>query len=329
MASASVLLTVLAALLFWAVNTIQIAQIVQQTSRWKTTNYEYVVQLLPENIEVDWLFKMDNKGLEYAIGYVKAAFWLVFSLPMIEMSWILSKRGTRSLGCNVGIAFFTLAGSWSKWFATILWTGMYISMIMLAGNFNLDNWLSTELANSLGVEDEDGLGWRVLELNHTFFRGMTLIIDSIEWFILCIIFVLTFFSVREWRKEDTTTFGARWNALGLFLGLMCLIDFILEILGVAGVQLSWTFFILYASLFRLILFPLWIIIMGCQLSKASAKELDSIDTHELQLSELQAPPASPANFTIDEDDDAVPPGPSSPPAEAFASLSDNSDRAFT
>ena len=320
MASASVTLTVLAALLFWAVNTIQIVQYVQQSQRWKNGDFESYAQLLPDSIEVDWMFKIDTKALEYSIGYVKAAFWLVFTLPMIEMAWILSKRGTRSLGCNVGIAFFTLAGSWSKWFATILWTGMYISLIMLADNFNLDNWLSAEIANSVGIQDEDGLGWRVLEVNHTFFRGMTLIIDAIEWFILCVIFFLVFFSVREWRKEDITTFGGRWNALGLFLALLCGIQFILEVVGVFGVQMSWTFFILYAVLFRLLLFPLWIIIMGCQLSKASAKELDSVDTHELQLSEVQ-------NFTIDEDDEPVvpptPPGPSSPPAEAFASLSED------
>ena len=317
MASASVTLTVLAALLFWAVNTIQIVQYVQQSQRWKNGDFESYAQLLPASIEVDWVFKIDSKALEYSIGYVKAAFWLVFTLPMIEMAWILSKRGTRSLGCNVGIAFFTLAGSWSKWFATILWTGMYISLIMLAENFNLDNWLSAEIAITV---EEDGLGWRVLEVNHTFFRGMTLIIDAIEWFILCVIFFLVFFSVREWRKEDITTFGGRWNALGLFLALLCGIQFILEVVGVFGVQMSWTFFILYAVLFRLLLFPLWIIIMGCQLSKASAKELDSVDTHELQLSEVQ-------NFTIDEDDEPVvpptPPGPSSPPAEAFASLSED------
>ena len=192
MASASVTLTVLAALLFWAVNTIQIVQYVQQSQRWKNGDFESYAQLLPASIEVDWVFKIDTKALEYSIGYVKAAFWLVFTLPMIEMAWILSKRGTRSLGCNVGIAFFTLAGSWSKWFATILWTGMYISLIMLADNFNLDNWLSSEIANNVGIQDEDGLGWRVLEVNHTFFRGMTLIIDAIEWFILCVIFFLVF-----------------------------------------------------------------------------------------------------------------------------------------
>ncbi len=325
MASGAVILTVLAAVLFWAVNAIQIVQYAQQAQRWKNTDVETYFQLLPDSIFVDWTFKINTQALEYSIGYLKAVFWLVFALPMIEMAWILSKRGTRSLGCNVGIAFFTLAGSWSKWFATILWTGMYISLIMLAENFNLDNWLSSDIADNFGVFNTDGLGWRVLEVNHTFFRGMTLIIDAIEWFILCVIFLLVFFSVREWRKEDRTTFGGKWNALGLFLGLLCLVQFILEALGAFGVEMSWVFFVLYAVLFRLLLFPLWIIIMGCQLSKASAKELDSVDTHELQLSEL--PPASPANFTIDEDDDAVVPGPSSPPAEAFASLSD--DNALT
>jgi len=328
MAGGPIFLSLLAAALFWACNAIQITQIVQNSSQWKTTDKEYLTQLMPEAIEFEWTFKVNTKGIEYAIGYTKAAFWLVFILPMVEMAWVLSKRGTRSLGCNVGIAVFTLAGSWSKWFSTILWTGMYISFIELAGKFNLDNWLSSEIANSFNIEDEDGIGWSTLEINHWFFKGMTLIIDAIEWFLLFCIFILVFFSVKEWRKEDITTFGGKWNALGLFLALFSLIQFILEIVGVEGVQMSWVFFILYAAMFRLVLFPIWIIIMGFQLSSASTKELGSVDTSELQLSEM--PPASPANFTIDEDDPPIAPSvPSSPPAEAFASIGNDDDKEFT
>lgn len=327
MAGGSVFLSILSALLFWACNAVQITQVAQQSSRWKTLDKNYYYQLVPESIENEWKFKIESRALEYSVGYLKAAFWLVFMLPMIEMSWVLSKRGTRSLPCNVGIAVFTLAGSWSKWFSTILWTGMYISFIELAKNFNLNYWLTSELANTFNV-DEDGLGWTVLEVNHISFRGMTVVVDAAEWLCLSVIFILTFYSVNVWRKEDYTTFGGKWNALGLFLGVLCFIQFILEIVGAEGIGLAWLFFILYAALFRLVLFPMWIVIMGFQLASATAKEFDAIDTRQLELSELQAlnasspvQPASNANFTIDEDDLPVDPNaPSSPPAEAFASI---------
>lgn len=328
MAGGSIFNCMLAAALFWACNAVQITQFVQKSPMWQTLDNNYYEQLVPTSIENEWLnIKMNSKELEYAATYLKAAFWIVFTLPMVEMAWVLSKRGTRSLGCNVGIAVFTLAGSWSKWFTTILWSGMYFSFLELAKNFNLDNWLTPQLANIFGV-DEDGIGWSVLEVNYVAFRGVTLVVDSVEWICLAVIFVLTFISVLEWRKEDVTTFGGKWNALGLFLGILSLSQFILEIVGVTAVGGAWIFFILYAALFRLLLFPLWILIMGFQLARASSKELDSIDTHQLsELELLSNQQGTAAQFTIDEDDDlndipldGVPRAPSSPPAEAFASI---------
>lgn len=317
MAGGPIFLCFLSAALFWATNAIQIAQFVQQSGRWKNFDKMYYYQLMPSNIENEWEFKIDSRALEYSVGFLKGAFWVVFTLPIVEMAWVLSKRGTRSLGCNVGIAVFALAGSWSKWFSAILWTGIYVAFVQLSMTFNLSNWLTPELAEQFNV-DEDGIGWSTLETNYIVFRGMTLIVDAVDWLCLFVIFTLTFFSVREWRKEDYSTFGGKWNAMGLFIGLLCGIQFILEIIGATGIKFSYVLFLLYAILTRLIFIPLWIIILGFQLTRAGSKEFDALDTRQLELSEVPA-----SNFTIDDDDDdAVPAGPSSPPAEAFASMND-------
>lgn len=308
----------LAAALFWATNAIQIVQFVQQSSRWKDFDKKNYYQLIPQNIENEWDSKIDARALEYSAGFLKGAFWVVFTLPIVEMAWVLSRRGTRSLGCNVGIAIFALAGSWSKWFSAILWNGIYVAFVQLTTNFNLSNWLTPELAEQFNI-DEDGIGWSTVETNYIVFRGMTLIVDAVDWLCLTIIFTLTFFSVKEWRKEDYSTFGGKWNALGLFIGLLCGIQFVLEIVGATGIKFSYVLFILYAILTRLALIPLWIIILGFQLTRAGAKEFDALDTRQLELSEVPN-----SNFTIGDDDDdagdAVPAGPSSPPAEAFASI---------
>lgn len=322
----STYLCLFAAALFWACNAIQITQFVQQSPQWANFDKTNYLQLMPDNIASEWIRKADAQGLEYAAGFLKGAFWIVFTLPVVEMAWVLSCKGTRSLGCNAGIMIFALAGSWSKWFSAIFWNGMYISFIQLVTNFNLDTWLYSIHANQWGVDGEDGLGYRVMEVNYLITRGLVLIVNAVEWLCLAVIFLLTFFSVREWRKEDTNSFGGKWNALALFIGLLAIIQFILEIVGVEGVGFAWVFFILYSALNRLFLIPLWIIILGFQLPGAAAsKQFASVATAaggELELSEVNQP----GNFTIDgetEDfEDALQPptGPSSPPAAAFATV---------
>jgi hypothetical protein len=315
----STFLCLLAAAFFWACNAIQITQIAQQSPKWKNLDKEVFMQLLPDNIANEWNMKLDAQALEYASGFLKGAFWVTVSLPIVQMAWVLSKRGTHSMPCNVGIIIFTLAGCWSKWFSAIFWNGIYLSLTTLAANFNLDEWLSSEQTASFGIDGEDGIGFRVLEVNYLVFRGLVLIVNAVEWLCLFVIFILTFMSVLEWRKEDTTSFGGKWNALGLFIGLLAGIQFVLEIVGVEGVGLAWLFFILYSALNRLVLIPLWIITLGFQLPIATSKEFNYVN--ELELQE-QTPLTRPSNFTIDEDDNdgQPPPGPSTPPAEAFATV---------
>jgi len=331
MVAGSTFLSLLAAALFWACNAIQITQIAQTSSELKSFDKSNYLQLIPESIAFEWVRKIDTRGLEYAAGFLKGAFWVVFSLPVVELAWVLSRKGTRSMGCNMGIMIFALAGSWSKWFTSIFWNGMYISFIQLAKNFNLEDWLNSRAAAQFGLDGEDGVGWRVLEVNYIVTRGLVVVVNAVEWVCLAIIFTLTFLSVKEWRKEDRSSFGGKWNSLGLFIGILAVIEFALEIVGVEGVGLAWVFYILYSALNRLILIPLWIIILGFQLPRATSKEFDSVDlavTTELQLSEVQQQNEhhQPPNFTIDGDDNCddqnglqPPTGPSSPPAEAFAS----------
>jgi len=336
MVGGSTFLCLLAAALFWACNVIQITQIAQQASKWGTGDKSVYVQLIPDNIEYEWVRKMDRRGLEYASGFLKGVFWIVFCLPLVEMAWVLSRKGKVSLGCNIGIMLFAVAGSWSKWFSSIIWNGTYISYIQLTKNFNLDNWLPSIQAAQYQLDGEDGMGWRALEVNYLVSRGLVLVVNALEWLCLAVIFTLTFFSVMQWRKDDQSSFGGKWNALGLFIGILAAIEFVLEIVGVEGVGLAWVFFVLYSALNRLILIPLWIIILGFQLPNATSKQFDSVDllgNNELELTEAQdqSQQDNHSSFTIDGDNEdgrdrqQPPVGPSSPPAEAFASANSLAD----
>lgn len=337
MISGSTFLCCFAAVLFWVCNAIEIILGVKQSKRFGSVDKEIYTQLLPDNIIDDWINKVDGRSLEFASGFLKGSFWIIFCLPIIEMAWILSRNGTRALGWNVGIALFVLGGSWTKWFSSIFWNGMYISFIQLATVFNLDDWLRSDLLAKYNIDGEDGIGWRALEVNYIVGRGLVWIVNAVEWICLSAIFTFTFVSVVQWRKEDDTTFGARWNALGLFIGLLAVVEFASEIVGFEGYRIAWIFVILYAALNRLILIPVWIIILGFQLPNATAKHFDSFDANYLASGELvlsedqqrqQRQERRPSTFTIDEDDDGIQggeasaasnsvAGPPSPPAEAF------------
>lgn len=322
----STFLCLLAAVLYWVCSAIQITQMAEQVPLWR--NFKAVDYLLLETnwIESEWTQRLDTRALEYSAGFLKGAFWVVFSLPMVQMAWVLSQNGTRSVGCNFGIMMFVLGGTWSKWFTAIFWNGMYISFVQLAKNFNLEYWLDgVDAASQFDfIRGIDGLGWRVLEVNFLVTKGLVLVVNAVEWLCLAVIFILTFFSVREWRKEDVSTFGSKWNSLGLFIGVLAAVDFILEVVAFEWNPIVWIFFILYSALIRLILIPLWIIILGFQLPGATDINFDAVvlaGAGELELLEESQQKDRPPSFTIDEDDfqDAVAPpvGPSSPPAEAF------------
>ena len=137
--------------------------------------------------------------------------------------------------------------------------------------FNLDNWVRPDVASSVG-STSDGMGWRALEVNHVTGSGFVWLTDAFEWLCLMGIFIATFISVRHWRLEDVTSFGARWNALSLFIGLLCMLEFIAEILRFEGFKYFGPVALIYAVLNRLILMPAWILALGFMLPKAMLKQ---------------------------------------------------------
>ena len=173
-------------------------------------------------------------------------------------------------------------------------------------------------------------------MNHIVTSGMIWIVDSFEWLCLAGVFSFTFFSVYLWRQTDETSFSPRWNALGLFISLLAIIEFAMEIVRFEGYEFATPIVLLYSALNRLILIPAWIISLGFQLPKASAYHFQThVNTYlgtqpDLGLTEEQK---KEPQFTIDDDDvqnsnglqspssaAPVPAGPASPPSEAFSAF---------
>ena len=135
---------------------------------------------------------------------------------------------------------------------------------LLATQFNLDNWITSN--------SQDQIGWRTLEITHIVTYGFISSIGAIEWIFLSIVMVLVHVSVKRWRRNvDSTTFGACWNALGLFIALMCVLEFIAEVLRLDGFKTFAQIAFWYSAVNRLILIPSWLVILGTRLPYASLK----------------------------------------------------------
>jgi hypothetical protein len=135
---------------------------------------------------------------------------------------------------------------------------------LVSTDFNLHNWISSNSG--------DDIGWRALEVTHIVTFGLVGFVDAFEWITLATILFLVHISVRRWRNTvDGTTFGAAWNALGLFIALFCILDFIAEILRLDGFRQFGKIAFYYSAFNRLILIPLWLIVLAVKLPYASVK----------------------------------------------------------
>lgn len=285
-----------------AANVMKIIFFVQERQR-SHFDWEKYTELDPEYLQQDWNFRLSKKSIFLSSGFLNAIAWMLFAYPIIQMAWLLSKQGTRSISVNVSIIMLALGGALTEWLSHLFWIGMNVASTQLVEKFNLDNWLRADLATSLGAT-EDGLGWRVMEINHITGSGFIWLTDSFEWLCMSGIFFLTFVGVRHWRLEDLTSFGPRWNGLSLFLGCMCILEFTAEILRFEGFKTFGPIALVYAVLNRLILMPAWIVALGFMLPRAVLKQAyaQSGTNGELALTEMAdrsaVDQASPS-FTID------------------------------
>lgn len=172
----------------------------------------------PEFIAAQWQSRLDRHTLFLASGFMNCIGWFLLAYPILQLAWILSKRGSRSIALNVMIGLLALAGGVTELISNFIWLGIgYMSDFMVFRfqlNPNAGDWISRP-----DVAGHDGYAWRVLEMTHIVARGFIIYVDSFEWIALAGVFILTFASVRGWLREDQTSFGARWNTWDSSLAL--------------------------------------------------------------------------------------------------------------
>jgi hypothetical protein len=254
---------VLSALLFMTGNILVLVYYIKEYNR-AHFDYELYRDLDPAYIQQEWDWRIDNRPKLLAAGLINSLAWLFLTFPLLELSWILSLRGSKWIALHIGIGVLALTGSFTEWISRFLYIGTTMATELMVNEFNLNNWLTSS--------SDDQIGWRALEVTHVVTYGLVAFADAFEWIILFVIFVLVHISVKNWRRNvDGTTFGACWNALGLFVALMCLLEFVAEVLRLDSYRTFGQIAFWYSAVNRLVLMPSWLIMLGMRLPYASVK----------------------------------------------------------
>jgi len=229
-------------------------------SQMSEENYENLLNLDPTYLQQTWMLRAENIGLKTAAGMVNALAWFMLCVPILQVAWILSKGGKRHMGTHIFLAGLVIAGSVIE----------SICRLMIIGVDSVSHWMATEFNLSSWNYRNDGIGWRVLEMVYEACNGIIVWIDAFEWLALSAILIIIYASADSERKEgeDAGSFSTTWAHYAVVIGTLCWFDFLADILRLENWKVFMSVAIFISSLNMLILFPVWLLMLGKQLSMA-------------------------------------------------------------
>jgi len=213
--------------------------------------------------------------------------WFLILAPLIQTAFVLSRGGKRLVGPHLFMVSVAISATIIELLAHLMEVGLTGAEQLISKDFNLDNWTS----------QGDGTGWRVLELISITVRGMLLWIDAFESLALFGFMIVMHVSVSREGAEmgkgftDSSsprlhTFTKAFALYGLFVGLLCGLDF----LAYALRFVNFLTFMRMARYMHIILgvvfFPIWLLCLAWQLPKATQRyEIDE-KRSVMQLEEM-------------------------------------------
>lgn len=216
---------------------------------WRSMDTDY--------IQAEWKRVHDQKHLLRAGGTINALAWMFLAIPILQMTWILSRGGKRKIGIHLVVTILTLAGTFTELISWLFLIGEVNTAVWITEEFNLDRWIDDE--------NVDGIGWKTLELVHIVTRGFRFWIDAFEWLALFGILTFTFISVKTLTHKP---FGYKWASFGLFIALMSLIDFAADVLRLKSFTTFNKMAAVTSAINGLVLLPIWLVLLSKQLPNA-------------------------------------------------------------
>jgi len=231
--------------------------------KWSNLDTEY--------IEIQWGLRLDKTDLRSAIGVLNVVAWLFFTVPMLQVGWILSKGGKEKLSSCFLLMGLAVAGCTVEIVARLMLEGSSHAGRHLVNKYELNDW------------PEPFIGWKVLELLHIVTDSMSMWVNAFEWIslsgVLALVFVASYNEINA--ATGYSSFGKLWSQFSLLISTLCWFDFLAEVLRLV----DWVYFSRLAtgvSIVNTLLFlPIWLLVLGLHLPAARAQfEVNIVKTSE-------------------------------------------------
>lgn len=156
------------------------------------------------------------------------------------------------------IAVVALAGAIVELCAQLMSLGCFNAAAWMTKNFVLTNWASSS----------DAVGWQALEVSYRLTSGMIIWIDATEYLAMGMMFLGIFFSARGMGSKPQGL-GMLVGGFAFFIGSMCIADFVANIVRFRFWDTATLVGRIIAVMNRLVLIPLWFLILSCRLPVAA------------------------------------------------------------
>ena len=230
-------------------------------------DYGLFTQLDPDYIQKDWAFRREKQAMEMAAGFINAFSWLLLAIPIVQTTVILSRGGTRKLAAHIAIGVLIVAGCSMEFLARFMHLGQSNWGVWLSTEYNLENWVTPTSG--------DNIGWRTLEVAHLVNFGTVIWIDSFEYLCLGFALILLYASVNSLPPGGPQITRAL-AGFGLFIGLFSLAEFIAGVLRLEDWSTFRVLTMLISVINQLILIPIFLLVLGCQLPRAMAQHKEEV-----------------------------------------------------
>lgn len=282
---------ILAALLMFTGNLLLVIWGGIEKSR-PTFDWKSYSSLDPSFLEEHWIDRTDLSGLHLAGGFIVAIAWIFLAIPICQLAWIMSDGGRRLIWLHAMICTMVFAGSSAEFGSRLMHIGSTNAAVWISREFSLDHWSTISDTNPA---DPNGVGWKSLEVSYQLVQGMILWIDGFEYFALFAVLTLNYFSIR-FSQIGLMSYEMCFAGMGFFIGTLSLADFIFLILRFTNWDTFNLVSIIMTILIRVVLLPLWLLVLGCKLP-AAVHEFSQRRTQEgtnILPPKIESPTSSPS-----------------------------------
>lgn len=209
---------------------------------WQALDSDYLTKL--------WEYRRSASPLYHQSSVLNAFAWLFLLVPILQLSFTLSRNGKRKVGIHIAIAIFAIVGCFTEVTSRTLFLGAWSSAEEISSSFNLDSWVSKNSG--------DQIGWKSFEISWLITQGLLRWIDAFEWVCLFSFLTLIYLSVG-FQEKKFRKFPMWWARLGLFIALFAIVDLCADLLYLQQHIVLARYSILVGILNTILLLPIWLI----------------------------------------------------------------------